>query len=103
MLSVEVRGSPLPPLGFIDPGEPCSPNRTRAAHINCRLPRLPLTSGPHVTKTTRRTRTHDHYGAATEGPQRPVTSPPTSPTTRAIASPEKARPWHTTTTTTVGI
>jgi hypothetical protein len=30
MLSVEVRGSPLPLLGFIDPREPCSLNRTRA-------------------------------------------------------------------------
>jgi hypothetical protein len=30
MLSVEVRDSPLPLLGFIDPGESRSPNRARA-------------------------------------------------------------------------
>jgi hypothetical protein len=32
VLSVEVRDSPLPPLGFIDLREPRSPNRARWAH-----------------------------------------------------------------------
>jgi hypothetical protein len=46
---------------------------------------------------------HDHYGAATEEPRRPVMSAPTLPTTRAVASPEKARLRCTTAATTVGI
>jgi hypothetical protein len=45
----------------------------------------------------------DHYGAATEGPRRPVTSAPTSPTPRAATPPEKARPRRTTAATTVDI
>jgi hypothetical protein len=32
VLSDEVRDFPLPLLGFIDPGEPCSPNRARRTH-----------------------------------------------------------------------
>jgi hypothetical protein len=32
--------------------------------------------GPHVAETTGRMRTRDHYGVATEGPWRPVTSAP---------------------------
>jgi hypothetical protein len=31
-LSVEVKDSPLPPLGFIDPWEPRSPNRALCTH-----------------------------------------------------------------------
>jgi hypothetical protein len=31
-LSVEVKNLPLPPLGFIDPREPRSPNRVLRAH-----------------------------------------------------------------------
>jgi hypothetical protein len=32
VLSVEVKNSPLPTLGFIDPREPRSPNRALRAH-----------------------------------------------------------------------
>jgi hypothetical protein len=45
----------------------------------------------------------DHYGTATEGPRRPVTSAPMSSTTLAVASPEKARPQRTTAVTTAAI
>jgi hypothetical protein len=75
-LSDEVRDFPLPLLRFIDPGEPRSPNRACAARINCRWPHTPLTNGPHVAETAWCTRMRDHYGAATEEPQRPVTSAP---------------------------
>jgi hypothetical protein len=44
--------------------------------INCRRLRLPLTGGPHYTEAARHARVHYHYGAATEGPRRPVTSAP---------------------------
>jgi hypothetical protein len=75
----------------------------RAVRINCRRLHLPLTIGAHRTEmagalacaiiTARQPKSHG-------GPSHP---PPASPTTRAVASPEKVRPQRTTTTTTVGI
>jgi hypothetical protein len=47
-----------------------------AVHINCKRLHLPLTSETHYTETARRTLVRDHYGAATEGSRRPVTSAP---------------------------
>jgi hypothetical protein len=43
---------------------------------------------------------HDHYGAVTEGPRRPVTSAPHVARSICVAPPEKARPLRTTATTT---
>jgi hypothetical protein len=45
----------------------------------------------------------DHYDVAIEEPRGPSRLPPTTPTTRVVASPEKVRPRHTTAATTVGI
>jgi hypothetical protein len=73
------------------------PKTTCDARINCRGPRLPLTDGPHRAETAGCARMRDHYGAATDGPQCPVTSPPpTSSTTHAAAPPQKACPPCTT-------
>jgi hypothetical protein len=52
------------------------PKTTCDARINCRGPRLPLTDGPHRAETAGCARMRDHYGAATDGPRCPVTSPP---------------------------
>jgi hypothetical protein len=59
--------------------------------------------GSTMTETARRAHKRDHYGAVTEEPRWAVTSAPTTPTTRAAASPEKACLQRTTTATTVGI
>jgi hypothetical protein len=56
---------------------------------------------PTTTETARCVHTCDHYGVATEEPQRAVTSAPTTPTTCVAAPLEKARPWRTTAATTV--
>jgi hypothetical protein len=61
---------------------------------NCRRHRLPLTDGPHNATTAGCARTRGYYGAATEGPRRPITSAPTTSTTLAAAPPGKARPPH---------
>jgi hypothetical protein len=102
MLSGEVKDSPLPLLRFIDLGSR-APKTVRVARINCRRFRMPLTGGSHRTDTAGCVRMRDHYDATTEGPRCPVMSAPTSPTTRVAAPPEKARPPHTTTATTMGI
>jgi hypothetical protein len=52
-------------------------------------------SGTHHDETAECARTRNHYGAATEEPGRAITSAPTTPTTRVVASPEKARPRRT--------
>jgi hypothetical protein len=101
MLSDEVRGIRLPPLGFIDLREPHSPNRVCALTAGGSVHHS--RAGPHITETAGRARMRDHYGAEVEEPRRPVTSAPTSPTTHAAASSEKARPRRTTVATTVGI
>jgi hypothetical protein len=102
-LSGKVRDSPVPFPWIMDLREPRSPNRARAARINCRQRRPSPMSGPHHAKTVRRTHTRDHYDMATEEPRRPVTSAPTSPTTRVVVSPEKVCPRRATTAATVGI
>jgi hypothetical protein len=79
------------------------PRTTHAAHLNCRRRRLPLTDGPHRAKTIGCTRVLDHYSVTTEGPRRLNTSAPTSPTTRAVAPSEKARPLRMTAATTATI
>jgi hypothetical protein len=50
--------------------------KPRTVRINCRRPRLPLTSRAYCTETTGLTRVRDHYGVATEGSRQPITSAP---------------------------
>jgi hypothetical protein len=75
-LSGQVRDSPVPLLRFIDLREWHALRTARAVRFNYRQRHPSLTSGPYHAKTARRARTRDHYGAATEGPRRPVTSVP---------------------------
>jgi hypothetical protein len=94
----------LPPsLTIYRSGGATLPKTMRVVRINCRRRRPPMTDGPHCAKTVEPVRTRDHYGAATEGPQRPVTSAPTSSTTLAVAPPEKAHPPRMTAATTAAI
>jgi hypothetical protein len=96
------KGPPLPsPWIYRSKGATLPEPRT--VRINCSQQRPSPTSGPHHAETARRARMRDHYGAATEGSRRPVTSAPTTPTPRASAPPEKARPRRTTAAMTVGI
>jgi hypothetical protein len=73
------------------------PETPRAARSNCRQRYPPLTGGTYHAETARRACMRDHYGAATEGPRRPVTTAPTSSTMPVAAPPEKACPLCTTT------
>jgi hypothetical protein len=101
VLNDEVRGFPSPSPWIYRPMGATLP-KPRAVRINCRRLHLPLTSGGHRAETAGRACTCDHYDTITEEPRRPVMSAPTSPTTRAVASPEKVRPRCTTAATTVG-
>jgi hypothetical protein len=76
VLSDKVRDFPLPLLRFIDPGGVALPESHAPHTLNCRQPHLPLTGGPYHAETTRHACVRYHYGAATEGPWRPVTSAP---------------------------
>jgi hypothetical protein len=60
-------------------------------------------AGPTTPKQPGMRACANHYGAATEGPRRPITSAPMSHTARVAAPSEKAHPRRTTTATTVGI
>jgi hypothetical protein len=102
VLSDEVRGFPSPSPWIYRSGRATLP-KPRAVRINCRWQHLPLTSRAHCTETAGRMRVCDHYGMATEEPWWPVTSAPTSPTTHAVASPEKAHSRRMTAATTMGI
>jgi hypothetical protein len=53
---------------------------SHAAPIKCKQRHQPLTSLPHGTETAVYTGVRNYYGAATEGPRRPITSAPTSRT-----------------------
>jgi hypothetical protein len=104
MLRDEVRDLSLPLLRFIDLRGGRAPETTHPLHINCRQQRLSLTGGAHYAETARRVHVCAIITARQPkgrgGPSRP---PPTTPTTRAVAPPEKARPLRTTTATIVGI
>jgi hypothetical protein len=52
------------------------PKTPRAARNNCRQRCRPLIGGTHRAKIDKHARMRDHYGAATKGPCRPVTSAP---------------------------
>jgi hypothetical protein len=98
----QVRDSHLP-LSIYRSGGPVLPRTACVVRIYCRQHRLPPTGRPHSVETTGCARMRDHYGAATEGPRRPVTSTPTSSTTLAVAPPEKAHPPRMTAATTAAI
>jgi hypothetical protein len=87
-LSVEVKNSPLPLLGFIDPWEPRSPNR-RWRHPS-------LTNGSHHERNSQ---VHACARSLRRGNRRAAAGhhvrPPTSPTTRVAATPEKVHPQRT--------
>jgi hypothetical protein len=96
MLSAKVKTALSPPIGFI--GRRRALQSIRPARFNCRWNIPSLTNGAH----------HDHGGHATarmpssrRGNRGAVAGGhvrlPTSPTTRAAAAPEKARPRRETT------
>jgi hypothetical protein len=102
-LSVEVKIRLAPPLGFIDPRS-YNPRNARPTCINCRRTTQPLTGGTHHDRGDR---AHARALSLRRGNRRAATGRhvrlPTSPTTRAAAAPENARPRRKTVAATVGI
>jgi hypothetical protein len=101
-LSAEVKTRLAPPV-LIDPRSH-APRIARFAHINCRRAARSLTGGTHHDRSTqahacaRSLRCGNRSAAAGHHVR-----PPTSPTTRAAAAPEKARPLRIYVAATVGI
>jgi hypothetical protein len=103
MLSVEVKIHLALPLRFIDQWSH-APRIARAACINCRRTAQSLTSGTHHDQSGQ---AHVRARSLRRGNRRAAAGrhvrPPTSPTTRAAAAPEKACPQCVTVDATVSI
>jgi hypothetical protein len=91
------------PLGFIDPRS-YAPRNARPACINCRQTAQPMTGG---TRHDQGDQAHARALSLRRGDRRAAAGRhvclPTSPTTRAGAAPEKARPQRRTVAATMGI
>jgi hypothetical protein len=96
-------GLPLPSLCIYrskgatlhEPRASCALTAGNGVHHRRAGPTMPKQPGVHTCA--------DHYGAATEGPRRPVTSAPHVAHSARGCAACKARPWRTTAATTVGI